>query len=99
MDRRFLGHHATVRHRYLAGCLIALLLLIGSALSPAGTILGSKHDFTGLNQRAGVVAMQGLAYSDYGSSCVYCHLPPEKENADSGKEGGIPGWNRYVPAV
>jgi hypothetical protein len=29
-------------------------------------ILGSKHDFTGLNSRAGVVAMSGVAFSDYG---------------------------------
>ena len=33
-------------------------------------ILGSKHDFTGLNARAGVVAMAGVAFSDYGYSCV-----------------------------
>ena len=64
----------------------------------AGTILGSKHDFTGLNKRVGVVAMSGVAFSDYGSPCVYCHLPPDRKQADSSAEGGIPGWNRFVPA-
>jgi predicted CXXCH cytochrome family protein len=77
--------------------LLPLLLGVGSA--QAGTILGSKHDFTGLNQRAGVVAMPTLAFSDYGSPCVYCHLPPEKRGADPTKLGGLPGWNRFRPAV
>lgn len=62
-------------------------------------ILGSKHDFTGLNARAGVVAMAGVAFSDYGYSCVYCHIPPEEAGAIPSDFGGIDGWNRYVPAV
>lgn len=77
-------------------------LLIGMLVSGgvlAGTILGSKHDFTGLNQRAGVVAMSGVAFSDYGNPCVYCHLPPEKAGVDSSEIGGIPGWNRFQPAA
>ncbi|MFV2055529.1 MAG: hypothetical protein ACC707_03635, partial [Thiohalomonadales bacterium] len=47
-------------------------------LGASDPILGSKHDFTGLNKRAGVVAMPGVAFSDYGYSCVYCHIPPEQ---------------------
>ena len=62
-------------------------------------ILGSKHDFTGLNARAGVVAMSGVAFSDYGYSCVYCHIPPEEAGANPADFGGIDGWNRYVPAL
>jgi len=62
-------------------------------------ILGSKHDFTGLNDRAGVVAMAGVAFSDYGYSCVYCHIPPEEAGANPQDFGGIDGWNRYVPAL
>lgn len=66
----------------------------------AGTILGTKHDFTGLNARAGVVAMPGVAFSDFGSPCVYCHVPPDQEGkADPAAQGGIPGWNRFVPAM
>ncbi len=75
-------------------CLAAFPLLAW-----AGTILGTKHDFTGLNDRVGVVAMPGLAFSDYGSPCVYCHIPPERNNADSAPLGGIPGWNRFIPAT
>lgn len=75
------------------------LALAGMASLQAGTILGSKHDFTGLNERAGVVAMPGLAFADYGNPCVYCHLPPEKAGADPSELGGIPGWNRFQPAV
>lgn len=75
-------------------------MLATAASVEAGTILGSKHDFTGLNDRAGVAAMPGLAFADYGNPCVYCHLPPEKEGADSTELGGIPpGWNRFKPAV
>lgn len=62
-------------------------------------ILGTKHDFTGLNDRAGVVAMSGVAFSDYGYSCVYCHVPPEEDGALPSEFGGIPDWNRFVPAT
>ena len=79
---------------------IALLLLTTlAAQANAGTILGSKHDFTGLNKRAQVAAMSGVAFADYGSACVYCHIPAEKEGEESSTLGGIPGWNRYTPAT
>ncbi len=79
---------------------LALLLLTALATQAnAGTILGSKHDFTGLNKRAQVGAMSDVAFADYGSACVYCHIPPEKEGEESSKLGGIPGWNRYTPAT
>ncbi len=87
------------RQHVLYASSVALCLLLLSINSVAGTILGSKHDFTGLNERAGVVAMSTLAFSDYGSACVYCHIPPEREGADSSDFGGIPGWNRFSPAT
>lgn len=62
-------------------------------------ILGSKHDFTGLNARAGVEAMSGVAFSDYKYSCVYCHIPPEETGAQPADFGGIQDWNRFTPAV
>ena len=62
-------------------------------------ILGSKHDFSGLNRRAGVVAMPGVAFSDYGNPYVYCHIPPEQADSDSIALGAIEGWNRYQPAT
>lgn len=61
-------------------------------------IIGSKHDFVGLNKRAGVRAMGGVAYADYGNPCVYCHLPPSEAMTDSAMYGGIEGWNRFSPA-
>ena len=76
---------------------VAISAIATSSL--AGTILGSKHDFTGLNKRSGVVAMSGVSFADFGSPCVYCHLPPEKEGADSAELGGISGWNRFKPAT
>ncbi len=78
---------------------VGLLLMAWLTTTGAGTILGSKHDFTGLNLRTGVVAMPTVAFSDYGSSCVYCHIPPEQDGADSSAKGGIAGWNRYRPAT
>lgn len=62
-------------------------------------LIGSKHDFTGLNQRAGVRAMSGVAFSDFGNPCVYCHLPPEEAATATEALGGIDGWNRVAPAT
>ncbi len=62
-------------------------------------IMGSKHDFTNLNERAGASGMQGVSFSDYGNPCVYCHLPPEEADTDSELLGGIAGWNRFAPAA
>ncbi|GKT12746.1 MAG: cytochrome c [Thiomicrorhabdus sp.] len=56
-------------------------------------ILGSKHDLTALNKRAGAKAMGGVAFDDYGSACVYCHIPPDVDkNAEKSQQ--ISGWNR-----
>ncbi len=79
--------------------LLVCLILGFDTAAQTGSILGTKHDFTGLNQRVGVVAMATVAFSDYGSPCVYCHIPPEKEGADTTEMGGIPGWNRFIPAT
>jgi predicted CXXCH cytochrome family protein len=82
------------------GALSLAVAIVGDPILGADDpILGSKHDFTGLNDRAGVVAMAGVAFSDYGYSCVYCHIPPEEAGALPEDFGGIPGWNRFVPAV
>ncbi len=81
----------------VGGLLALCALWAGGVLS--GTILGTKHDFTGLNQRAGVVAMPTVAFSDLGESCVYCHIPPDKGDVDSSELGGIPGWNRFKGAT
>ena len=64
---------------------VAVLGILGLWMVSAfsGTILGTKHDFTGLNERAGVVAMPTVAFSDLGESCVYCHIPPDKGDVDS----------------
>ena len=74
--------------------------IVGDPVLGAGDpILGSKHDFTGLNDRAGVAAMPGVAFSDYGYSCVYCHIPPEEAGAYPSDFGGITDWNRFVPVL
>lgn len=62
-------------------------------------LVGSKHDFTGLNRRSGVRAMAGVAFSDYGNPCVYCHLPPEQAVVNTESFGGVEGWNRIAPAA
>jgi len=61
-------------------------------------LLGSKHDLTALNERAGAKAMGGVAFDDYESACVYCHIPPEvDENATKPQQ--IQGWNRIRSAM
>lgn len=61
-------------------------------------ILGSKHDLTQLNKRAGMDAMEGVAYSNYGDPCLYCHLPPGADEG-AGKPGRLKGWNRLRPVT
>lgn len=97
-DKRSLK--SSLRHSSRRALVLVLLVVLswGTAIS-AGTLLGSKHDFTGLNKRTGVVAMPTVAFSDYGSPCVYCHIPPEREGKDSGEKGSITGWNRNRPAT
>lgn len=104
----------TLKILSIAGVSIVLVLLITlGVLTPLQSqpiigdpatakddkIWGSKHDFTGLNRRAGVTAMSGLAFSDYGNPCVYCHVPPEKVGQNPTQFGGIEGWNRMTPAT
>lgn len=62
----------------------------------ANKILGSKHDLSQLNVRSGAEAMSGVAYSDYGDACVYCHIPPDVTSG-KGKLGQLAGWNRLKP--
>lgn len=62
-------------------------------------LIGSKHDFTGLNRRAGVRAMGGVSFSDYGNPCIYCHLPPEQSSVQTEQYGGVAGWNRVAPSA
>ncbi len=94
--------------RTLIGTLSTVLLMIGTgnvcaedqadtaSADPMNKILGSKHDLTALNKRAGVEAMGGVAYSDYDNACIYCHLPPEEEEAQP-RAGQIAKWNRIRP--
>lgn len=90
-------------HRILRLAVRVLLTALagGTALTAAGsTILGSKHDFTGLNRRTGVVAMPTVAFTDYGKACVYCHVPADPQPLDpAAAHGRITGWNRYTPAT
>lgn len=78
--------------------LVAAAALIWLGLpAESGTLVGSKHDLTRLNERAGVEAMTGLAYNNYRDPCIYCHIPA---NAQSQRQPGaqqIQDWNRFMP--
>ncbi|MCW8918119.1 MAG: cytochrome c3 family protein [Gammaproteobacteria bacterium] len=65
----------------------------------ANDILGSKHDLTSLNQRAGVEAMAGMAFNDYENPCIYCHVPAEESTDEAETGGAIAGWNRIRPVA
>ena len=102
------AYQSTVR-RLLSGLLFGLLMagpvqvwaeenINATPADPMNRILGSKHDLTALNRRAGVEAMGGVAFSDYENACVYCHIPPEQENAEA-VPGQIAGWNRIRPVT
>ena len=89
-----------MQKRLIQGCLLfAVFANLWYSPVHSDPILGSKHDFTGLNTRAGVEAMSGLAFFDYGSSCIYCHLPDDKKDENTSEAGGVPGWNRLTPAT
>jgi predicted CXXCH cytochrome family protein len=80
---------------------LALVLVLGVAGERAisGTLVGSKHDMTSLNARAGVQAMTGLAFNDYRDACIYCHIPDSLKGNEAFAPGGtqIAEWNRYLP--
>ncbi|MBC7951026.1 MAG: hypothetical protein H7Z12_04275 [Rhodospirillaceae bacterium] len=75
------------------GALSAMYVL--PALS--GTLVGSKHDLTGLNRRAGVEAMTGLAFNNYRDPCIYCHVPTGLQGKVAVGGQQIQEWNRYLP--
>lgn len=77
----------------------ALVLVVCALVVPAfsGTLVGSKHDMTGLNRRAGVEAMTGLAFNDYRDPCIYCHVPSSVQGKAVAPGGAqIREWNRYL---
>jgi len=82
--------------------LSALSLIISFQLYAADNvwdpnkILGSKHDLTSLNKRAGADAMEGVAFTNLNNACVYCHIP-EEDLDNKNKSGQIPSWNRFRP--
>ncbi len=77
------------------------LALMASFVWPAGggTLVGSKHDMTSLNARAGVQAMTGLAFNDYRDACIYCHIPDSvRSQAGYAPDNQqITNWNRFMP--
>lgn len=86
-------------HFLYLGTLLAggvLCFIVPFVPADAGTIKGSKHDLTSLDQRAGTGVMVGVVFNDYGSACVYCHIPHSP--AQNTRGGTAPLWNREFPA-
>ncbi len=104
MHNNFKVMHPCPRGALVLSLIFGLSLSTGlQAAEPAAIdtddmnkILGSKHDLTALNKRAGVEAMGGLAYSDYDNACIYCHVPPDEVESEP-RPGQIAGWNRIRP--
>lgn len=63
----------------------------------AKSMLGTKHDLTSLDKRAGTGVMVGVAFENYQSACVYCHTPHRPKGEAS--EGNAPLWNREYPVT
>ncbi len=63
----------------------------------AGSVIGSKHDLTSLDQRAGVGVMGDVAYENFQRSCVYCHA--NHIPAGQKSRGRAPLWNREYPVT
>lgn len=75
--------------------LVAIVLAIALP-AVSGTLVGSKHDMTSLNARAGVEAMTGLAFNNYRDPCIYCHIPSTVKGLAPGAQQ-IREWNRFMP--
>lgn len=78
--------------------LVAAMLAVVAVLpADSGTLVGSKHDMTSLNARAGVEAMTGLAFNNYRDPCIYCHVPAGLQGKVTPGNSQIQEWNRYMP--
>lgn len=76
---------------------VAAIIALAMALpAGSGTLVGSKHDMTSLNARAGVEAMTGLAFNNYRDPCIYCHIPGSVQGKAPGVQQ-IQEWNRFMP--
>lgn len=80
---------------------IGVLLMMPGAMFAenifAQTMLGSKHDLSSLDKRAGTGVMVGVAFEDYQSACVYCHIS-HRPDAEASR-GEAPLWNREYPVT
>ncbi len=77
--------------KWSLGASLAMAVAMGTAL--AGSIVGSRHDLLGLNQRGyGTESgpMTGATFNNYNERCVYCHTPHNASPA-------APLWNRELP--
>lgn len=79
------------------GIFVLTSLIASAEAGSAKSMLGSKHDLTSLDKRAGTGVMVGVAFEDYQSACVYCHTP-HRPNAEV-SSGNAPLWNREYPVT
>ena len=69
--------------------------VIMGTIAMGGTVIGSRHDLSGLNVRgygSETGPMTGGSFNDYRETCVYCHVP---HNASA----AAPLWNRQLPSA
>lgn len=81
----------------IVGLLVMTGLIVVTDTCSAKSMLGSKHDLTSLDKRAGTGVMVGVAFENYQSTCIYCHTPHRPESEAS--EGKAPLWNREYPVT
>lgn len=88
--------------KYLFGVMVGCMTTLSTwAAPPVSTnamghaMVGSKHDLTGLDRRAGTGAMVGVAFDNYGNLCVYCHT----QHTGQQKSDVPPLWNRADPVT
>lgn len=78
------------------GLFIMTGLMAATETVSAISMLGTKHDLTSLDRRAGTGVMVGVALK-FQSTCVYCHTPHRPKSEAS--EGKAPLWNREYPVT
>lgn len=63
----------------------------------AGSVIGSKHDLSSLDERAGTGVMGDVVFENFQQACVYCHTPHTP--ARTRGRGKAPLWNRSYPVT
>lgn len=74
---------------------VVLIMVFISTNIFAGSVIGSKHDLSSLDERAGTGVMGDMMFDNFQRACVYCHAPHTPAHTPT--RGNAPLWNKLYP--